>query len=86
MDLHALRRPALALLLVLPAALALPRPAVAEEVVVFAAASLKTALDRIAADYEAASGNSVTISYAGSNALAKQIIEGRRPISSCRPR
>ncbi|MGC9449062.1 molybdate ABC transporter substrate-binding protein [Cereibacter johrii] len=76
MDLHTLRRPALALLLVLPAALALPRPAVAEEVVVFAAASLKTALDRIAADYEAASGNSVTISYAGSNALAKQIIEG----------
>lgn len=49
---------------------------VAEEVVVFAAASLKNALDAVAADYQAATGNSVTISYAGSNALAKQIIEG----------
>ncbi|MGL4280409.1 MAG: molybdate ABC transporter substrate-binding protein [Albidovulum sp.] len=51
-------------------------PATAEEVVVFAAASLKNALDTIAADFEKATGNTVTISYAGSNALAKQIIEG----------
>lgn len=51
-------------------------PALAEEVVIFAAASLKTALDGVAADYQAATGNTVTISYAGSNALAKQIIEG----------
>ena len=51
-------------------------PAMADEVVVFAAASLKGALDAVAADYEAATGNSVTISYAGSNALAQQIIEG----------
>ncbi len=51
-------------------------PALAEDVVVFAAASLKTALDAVAADYQAATGNTVTISYAGSNALAKQIIEG----------
>ena len=56
--------------------LALPQQASAEEVVVFAAASLKNALDAVAADYEAASGNKVVISYAGSNALAKQIIEG----------
>lgn len=48
----------------------------AEEVVVFAAASLKTALDPIAADFQKATGNTVTISYAGSNALAKQIQEG----------
>ena len=53
-----------------------PLPAVAAEVVVFAAASLKDALDRIAADFEARTGDSVTISYAGSNALARQIIEG----------
>ena len=51
-------------------------PALADEVVVFAASSLKTALDAVATDYEAATGNTVTISYAGSNALARQIIEG----------
>jgi molybdate transport system substrate-binding protein len=62
----------------LAAALAacLAMPAAAEEVVVFAAASLKDALDAVAADFEAATGHSVTISYGGSNALAKQIIEG----------
>lgn len=48
----------------------------ADEVVVFAAASLKTALDEVAADFETATGHTVTISYAGSNALARQIIEG----------
>ena len=57
-------------------ALCLATPAAAEEVVVFAAASMKTALDKVAADFQAATGNTVTISYAGSNALAKQIIEG----------
>ena len=63
--------------LLLAAALAtFTGPALAEEVVVFAAASLKNALDAVAADYQAATGNTVTISYAGSNALAKQIIEG----------
>lgn len=51
-------------------------PAAAEEVVVFAAASMKTALDAVAADFRAGTGNTVTISYAGSNALARQIIEG----------
>jgi molybdate transport system substrate-binding protein len=51
-------------------------PALAEEVVVFAAASMKTALDEVAAQFQATTGNTVTISYAGSNALAKQIIEG----------
>lgn len=57
-------------------ALGLPLPAAAEEVVVFAAASLKTALDGVAADFQAQTGHRVTISYAGSNALAKQILEG----------
>lgn len=66
------RRIALASALVLSLAV----PAAADEVVVFAAASLKTALDAVAADFQAATGNTVTISYAGSNALAKQIIEG----------
>lgn len=51
-------------------------PVHADEVVVFAAASLKTALDQVAADWQTATGHTVTISYAGSNTLAKQIIEG----------
>lgn len=55
---------------------ALPVPALADDVVVFAAASFKTALDEIAADFTAATGHTVTISYAGSNQLATQIIEG----------
>jgi molybdate transport system substrate-binding protein len=41
--------------------------------VVFAAASLKNALDSASASYTAASGVKVSISYAGSPALAKQI-------------
>lgn len=57
-------------------AASLATPALADEVVVFAAASLKTALDAVAADFQAATGHSVTISYAGSGQLAKQIIEG----------
>lgn len=57
-------------------AVAFASPALAQEVVVFAAASMKNALDAVAADYQAATGNTVTINYAGSNQLAKQIIEG----------
>lgn len=57
-------------------ALIFTSPARGEEVVVFAAASMKTALDAVARDFEANSGHSVSISYAGSNALAKQIIAG----------
>lgn len=56
--------------------LGLAGPAAAEEVVVFAAASMKTALDTVAADFQAATGHRVTISYAGSSVLARQIIEG----------
>lgn len=66
------RRLALAALI----AATLSGPARAEEVVVFAAASLKTALDAVAAEFQASTGHKVTISYAGSNQLAKQIIEG----------
>ncbi len=42
-------------------------------ITVFAVASLKNALDTIAADYQPNTGNKVTISYAASSALAKQI-------------
>lgn len=62
--------------LALAAALLLPLPAAAAEVVVFAAASMKTALDPIAEAFQQATGDRVTISYAGSNALAQQILQG----------
>jgi molybdate transport system substrate-binding protein len=57
-------------------ALTLASPGFADEVVVFAAASMKNALDAVAADFQAATGETVLISYGGSNALAKQIIQG----------
>ncbi|SFH17245.1 molybdate transport system substrate-binding protein [Palleronia marisminoris] len=53
-----------------------PFQAVAAEVTVFAAASLKTALDKVVPGYEAASGNEVSVVLAGSSALARQIIQG----------
>ena len=48
----------------------------AADVTVFAAASLKNALDDVAAAYKTKTGKSVTISYAGVSALAKQIEAG----------
>ena len=69
---------ALAALALVPA----PRPArAAEPVVVFAAASLKNALDEAAAAWsketaEKGTTKATRISYAGSNALAKQIESG----------
>ncbi len=47
-----------------------------EKVTVFAAASLKNALDAVNAACEAEVGEQATISYAASSALAKQIEEG----------
>jgi molybdate transport system substrate-binding protein len=44
--------------------------------VVFAAASLKTALDAIAADWKRQTGRDTTISYGASPALARQIEQG----------
>lgn len=52
--------------------LALPATA-AEKVTVFAAASLKNALDAANAAWQAETGNETTVSYAASSALAKQI-------------
>jgi molybdate transport system substrate-binding protein len=45
-------------------------------VTVFAAASLKNALDDAKAAYEKNTGNKISVSYAASSALAKQIEEG----------
>ena len=52
------------------------RPAAAEDVLVFAAASLKNALDEAASSYQGKGGDKINISYAASSALAKQIENG----------
>lgn len=51
-------------------------PAAAADVTVFAAASLKEALDGQARKFGADTGNKVIVSYGASNALAKQIEAG----------
>lgn len=62
--------------LILSAALALPAASFAADITVFAASSLKTALDAVAADWEKQTGNHVVISYESSAKLAKQIEQG----------
>ena len=62
--------------LVAAALIALAPSARADEITVFAAASLKTALDEIAADWQGKHGDQLVISYAGSSQLAKQIQQG----------
>lgn len=54
----------------------LPGIAHADQITVFAAASLKTALDAAATGWQAKTGHSAVIAYAGSSALAKQIQQG----------
>ena len=53
-------------------------PAAAQDktITVFAAASMKNALDEIDATYTAKTGVKITVSYAASSALAKQIEQG----------
>ena len=65
----------LAVLALAVASLATPAVA-AEKVTVFAAASLKNALDAVNTAWEQQSGHAVTTSYAASSALAKQIEAG----------
>jgi molybdate transport system substrate-binding protein len=62
-------------LALLPALAAVPAVA-AEAVLVFAAASLKNALDDAAREFEKEGGTPVKISYAASSALARQIENG----------
>ena len=71
-----LSRRALLLALALGASPSIAASALAADPAVFAAASLKNALDEVAAAYRTATGKTVTISYAGSNVLARQIEEG----------
>ncbi|GAB5437590.1 molybdate ABC transporter substrate-binding protein [Falsiruegeria mediterranea] len=70
------RRNILGLILAGAAFVGVPDHASAETVTVFAAASLKPALDEIAKTYEAESGQQINLSYAGSSALARQIQHG----------
>lgn len=57
-------------------ALGLPPQAFAADVTVFAAASLKEAMDAQARQFTTATGNRVAVSYGASSALAKQIEAG----------
>src|SRR5580698_2890271 len=68
-----LRRTLFAVIALLVAGTSLATLARADDVIVFAAASLKDTLDAINADWQKASGKHATISYAASSALAKQI-------------
>jgi molybdate transport system substrate-binding protein len=52
------------------------RPAAADDVVVFAAASLKNAIDVVAADFQRDDAAKVRVSYGASSALAKQLENG----------
>ncbi|MBE3639993.1 molybdate ABC transporter substrate-binding protein [Mangrovicoccus algicola] len=58
------------------AAVLLAGPAAADTVTVFAAASLKDAMDRIAPAFHEATGHDLAVSLAGSSALARQIEAG----------
>ena len=60
----------------LAAFLALTGPVQAQDVSVFAAASLTNALDSVAQAWRAQTGQGVVMSYAGSSALARQIQAG----------
>ncbi len=62
--------------ILLALALFINTAALAEDFTVFAAASLKEALDAHAKAFEAAKGHKAAISYAASNALARQIEAG----------
>ncbi|WP_275631850.1 molybdate ABC transporter substrate-binding protein [Psychromarinibacter halotolerans] len=62
--------------LLMAMAIAMPVPAMADSVLVFAAASLRDALTEIADTYRAETGHEVILSFAGSSALARQIQNG----------
>jgi len=65
-----------AILVLLVTLAAAPSAAAQDGVTVFAAASLRNALDRVNAAFSRTTGIRVTASYAASSALAKQIVQG----------
>jgi len=76
MRLTMLRRTFMSALLAIAFAAGTTGLAAAADPVVFAAASLKNALDAVNTAWKGETGKSATISYAASSALAKQIEEG----------
>ncbi|MGO4916621.1 molybdate ABC transporter substrate-binding protein [Pseudogemmobacter sp. W21_MBD1_M6] len=70
------RRATLVLALSLATSLTLPAAAMAGDITVFAAASMKNALDEVITNWTTETGNTAVVSYAGSSALAKQIQQG----------
>ncbi|MFG3596395.1 molybdate ABC transporter substrate-binding protein [Bradyrhizobium sp. RDI18] len=66
------------LVLAFALSLAIPSPAAAQDksLTIFAAASMKNALDEIDAAYAAKTGAKITVSYTASSALARQIEQG----------
>ena len=70
------RQPLVALIVLIASLVAVVQRAAADDVLVFAAASLKDALDAIDADWQKSSGKHATVSYAASSALAKQMEAG----------
>lgn len=70
------RRLVLAAVVSLSATLAVPVVTAAEEITIFAAASMKNALDEIVTTWNTETGNSAVVSYAGSSVLARQILAG----------
>jgi molybdate transport system substrate-binding protein len=64
------------LLVAMPCGVVLAQKTDTTTTTVFAAASLKTALDAAKAAYQTSTGNKVVISYAASSVLAKQIEHG----------
>jgi molybdate transport system substrate-binding protein len=69
-------RSMLAVVVVAVFAAAVVSPAEAADVTVFAAASLKEAMDAQAAQFDATTGNKVIVVYGASNTLAKQVEAG----------
>lgn len=54
----------------------MPAPLLARGLTVFAAASLKNAMDEISTRWQAKTGDRLTVSLAGSSLLARQILQG----------
>ncbi|MDX2290262.1 MAG: molybdate ABC transporter substrate-binding protein [Hyphomicrobiaceae bacterium] len=73
---RALSTAAVATLLATASLAATSQPVVAGDLLVFAAASLKSAFDEIASTWRKVTGGTLRISYAGTPALARQIEQG----------